>query len=141
RDSGASGATLGFKFGDQHLSVRVDLQGGQVRTEFRTDSADLRDALAAQWGALSSPDAAGGRSYSFAPPQFSHGGPSSDFPSFAEGHPSGQQESSGREAGQRPSRRSASPAAAPAQDSTAAEHAATTAARPRSGAARLHAFA
>jgi hypothetical protein len=41
-----------FNFGGaQHLSVRVDYREGTVHATFRTNSADLRDALAQEWQA------------------------------------------------------------------------------------------
>jgi hypothetical protein len=40
--------------GDVDLSVRVELHASQVRTTFRTDSAELRAALSQEWEALSS---------------------------------------------------------------------------------------
>lgn len=40
---------LKFKFGSEDLAVRVELRDGVVRTEFRTDSSELRTALAHEW--------------------------------------------------------------------------------------------
>jgi hypothetical protein len=96
-DRGASAATLQFKFGAENLSVKVELQNGEVRTQFRTDSSELRDAIAAQWGSLAAPDA-GTRPYHFAPPVFSSsgnfsqgtasgGGMSGSAGSFSQGQP------------------------------------------------------
>jgi hypothetical protein len=44
--------SLNFKFGTEDLAVRVQLRNGEVHTQFRTDSSDLRSALADEWHAL-----------------------------------------------------------------------------------------
>jgi hypothetical protein len=50
RDAGHSSVELKLSFGDDtRLAVRVELRDGAVHTTFRTDSADLRQALANQW--------------------------------------------------------------------------------------------
>lgn len=50
---------LRFKVGSEDLTVRVELRDGEVRTEFRTDSGDLRSALTQEWRAVTArPDAA-----------------------------------------------------------------------------------
>lgn len=43
---------LDFTVGDAKLAVRVELQGGEVRTTFRTESSELRVALAHEWEAV-----------------------------------------------------------------------------------------
>ncbi|MBA3849543.1 MAG: hypothetical protein C0502_06045 [Opitutus sp.] len=43
---------LRFKVGGEDLSVRVELRNGGVHTEFLTDSAELRSALAQEWRAV-----------------------------------------------------------------------------------------
>jgi hypothetical protein len=40
---------LRMKFGGEDLSVRVELRGGAVHTDFRTDSPELRAALNREW--------------------------------------------------------------------------------------------
>lgn len=50
---------LHFKFGAEDLSVRVEMRGGEVRTEFRTDSAALRATLSEEWRAVAAAPAAG----------------------------------------------------------------------------------
>ena len=49
---------LRLKFGGEDLSVRVELRGGEVHTDFRTDSPELQAALNREWQAVSasSPD-------------------------------------------------------------------------------------
>lgn len=84
---------LHFKFGGEDLSVRVELRGGEVRTEFRTDSGALRSALADEWRAVAAAPATGLR---LLDPAF---GPAtargSSFDSTSTGHqPSSQQHSS-----------------------------------------------
>jgi hypothetical protein len=43
---------LTFKFGEEHLAVRVELQNGQIHAQFATDSSTLRSALAGEWTAM-----------------------------------------------------------------------------------------
>src|SRR5207249_1368878 len=45
---------LQFSVGGTDLSVRVELRGEEVRTTFRTDSPELRNALAHEWESASS---------------------------------------------------------------------------------------
>jgi hypothetical protein len=40
---------LQLRFGGEDLSVRVEIKDGAVQTDFRTDSAELRTALAREW--------------------------------------------------------------------------------------------
>jgi hypothetical protein len=50
RDAGHTSVELKLSFGDDtRLAVRVEFRDGAVHTTFRTDSADLRQALASQW--------------------------------------------------------------------------------------------
>lgn len=50
---------LRFKVGHEDLAVRVQLRDGEVRTEFRTDNAELRAAVAQEWRAVTAkPEAA-----------------------------------------------------------------------------------
>lgn len=60
---------FGLKFGEDNLNVRVELRGGEVRTQFATDSDELRGALAGAWSGLSDSPAA--RNFHFADPVFS----------------------------------------------------------------------
>jgi hypothetical protein len=48
----APSVQLRFKVGAEDLAVRVELRHGEVRTEFQTDSAELRSALAQEWRAV-----------------------------------------------------------------------------------------
>jgi len=57
---------LEFTVGGAKLAVRVELQGGEVRTTFRTESSDLRVALAHEWEAVAS--GGEGRAFHLAPP-------------------------------------------------------------------------
>ena len=43
---------LQFSVGDASLSVHVQLRAGEIHTTFRTDSSDLRSALASEWQAV-----------------------------------------------------------------------------------------
>ncbi len=58
-----------FSVGGTDLSVRVELRGDEVRTTFRTDSPELRSALAHEWQAAGS--VAADRPVRLAPPVFS----------------------------------------------------------------------
>jgi hypothetical protein len=44
---------LQFSVGGEELAVRVELRGDRVHTTFRTDSPELRSALAREWQAVS----------------------------------------------------------------------------------------
>ena len=48
-EAGSHAVNLGFKFGQERLSVRVEMSEGEVRTQFTTDSADLRAAINGEW--------------------------------------------------------------------------------------------
>jgi len=48
--TGQGGAVkLDFNFGGEALAVHVQMRGGEVHTEFRTNSSELRSALSSQW--------------------------------------------------------------------------------------------
>src|SRR5208283_1998530 len=64
-----SSVNLHFNVSGEALSVRVELQGGQLHTQFTTDSGELRTALAREWHAT--PEAAGAAR--FAEPVFTAG--------------------------------------------------------------------
>ncbi|MEO6875337.1 MAG: hypothetical protein ABI222_11020 [Opitutaceae bacterium] len=44
---------LQFSVGDASLSVHVELRAGEIHATFRTDSSDLRTALASEWQTMS----------------------------------------------------------------------------------------
>jgi len=83
-DANAGSINLGFKFGDEHLGVRVELRSGQIHTQFTTSSPELREALSNQFvsltgGAGSSNSGSNGssdRPYAFAQPEFTGAGSS-----------------------------------------------------------------
>lgn len=62
-----SAVALNFNVGGESLSVRVAVQEGQVHTQFKTDSTDLRSAIAHEWQAVGPESASGVR---FADPVF-----------------------------------------------------------------------
>jgi len=69
--------SFGLKLGDDSLTVRVEMRQGEVRTQFSTDSADLRLAIAGEWPGLSEGSAE--RTYHFSAPEFAAAdGPASD---------------------------------------------------------------
>jgi hypothetical protein len=72
--------SMQFSVGGADLSVRVEMRGDQVRTTFRTDSPELRNALAHEWQAASSDLT--DRSVRIAPPVFS-ANHASNFSSFS----------------------------------------------------------
>jgi hypothetical protein len=50
RDAASSSVELKLTFGDDtRLAVRIELSNGTVQTTFRTDSVELRQALASEW--------------------------------------------------------------------------------------------
>jgi len=52
--AGSAGSVkLDFNFGGQALAVHVQMRGGEVHTEFRTNSAELRSALSSEWNSAS----------------------------------------------------------------------------------------
>ena len=59
---------LQFSVGGADLAVRVELRADEVRATFRTDSAELRSALAHEWQAVSADP--GGRPFRLAAPVF-----------------------------------------------------------------------
>jgi hypothetical protein len=81
---------LQFSVSGEDLSVRVEMHQGQVRTTFRTDSAELRNALAHEWQALAAN--AADRPHRFVDPVFSPGSSS-----FSQG---GNAENQGNHRGQ-----------------------------------------
>ena len=84
--------SVNFKFGQEDLAVRVQLRGGEVHTQFRTDSPELRSALAVQWRAVN-PSATAGP-LRLAEPEFApaSGGASSGFQASTQGQSSSQQQ-------------------------------------------------
>jgi hypothetical protein len=71
-EEAVSAVSLNFKFGSDDLAIRVEWHDGEVHTQFRTDSPELRDALASQWQtAAPSPS---NRMIQFAAPSFSSSG-------------------------------------------------------------------
>lgn len=52
KSGGQRSVDLEFSIGGDDLSVRVELHEGRVRATFRTDSAELRGALAQEWQVL-----------------------------------------------------------------------------------------
>jgi hypothetical protein len=74
-DAVRNSVKLKFQVGDDNLSVRVALQGDQVHTQFATDSAELRGALAHEWPTLA---AQPGAAVHYAPPSIAGGGAATD---------------------------------------------------------------
>ena len=83
---------LQFSVGDANLSVQVELRAGQIHTTFRTDSSDLRSALASEWQALNGDS---GRAVRLADPIFAPATTTPDNAGFGEGA-AGQRQSGGR---------------------------------------------
>ena len=85
---------LQFSVGDARLEVRVELHANEVRTQFRTDSAELRQALSHEWQSVSSGIGGGERGLRMAPAVFSSSSASdqSAFNAFAGDTPSRQRE-------------------------------------------------
>lgn len=85
---------LQFSVGGADLSVRVELLAGEVRTVFRTDSPELRAALAREWRAES--NGAADRSLRLADPVFASAN-ASGTGSFAGDNASRQHDSNARQ--------------------------------------------
>lgn len=85
---------LQFSVGGADLSVRVELRGDEVRTTFRTDSPELRSALAHEWQAATA-GAHGDADVHLAAPVFSAGN-NSNFSSFSGDTSSRQRDAQGR---------------------------------------------
>ena len=49
-----SSVNLQFKVGGEDLAVRVELRGTEVHAQFRTESPELRAAIAQEWSAITS---------------------------------------------------------------------------------------
>ncbi len=60
--------SLQFSVGGTDLNVRVEMRADEVRATFRTDSAELRDALSHEWNAAQTD--AGARPFRLAAPVF-----------------------------------------------------------------------
>ncbi len=86
---------LQFSVGGTDLNVRVEMRADEVRATFRTDSPELRSALAHEWQAAGN-SAAGERSLRLAQPVFtSNHAESSTSLSFAGGDASSRQRDTG----------------------------------------------
>ncbi|MCX6954717.1 MAG: hypothetical protein NTV51_21385 [Verrucomicrobia bacterium] len=88
---------LNFSVGGADLNVRVELRADQVHATFRTDSPELRTALAREWQAVNGSDA-GDRTQRVATPVFtanSNSPDSSNLSSFAGGDGSSRQRDPG----------------------------------------------
>lgn len=89
---------LSFAMGDTALDVRVELRDDAVHATFRTDSPELRQALAQQWQAATGAGESGERSLRLAAPVFT--GPTAapstaaNFSSFTGGDGSSRQRES-----------------------------------------------
>ena len=81
-DANRSTIRLQFSVGDANLSVQVELRAGQVHTTFRTDSSDLRTALASEWQAMSGDS---GRAVRLADPVFASASTTPDAAGFGQG--------------------------------------------------------
>jgi hypothetical protein len=81
-DAPAHVVSMNFKIGGEDLSVRVELRGTEVRTQFSTSSAELRAALSGEWQGAG--PGGGSHNLTFAEPEFTQSAASSNG-SFAEG--------------------------------------------------------
>ncbi len=81
-DAQAHVVNMSFKIGGEDLSVRVELHGTEVRTQFSTSSAELRAALSGEWQGTG--PGGGSHNLTFAEPEFTQSAASSSG-SFAEG--------------------------------------------------------
>jgi hypothetical protein len=81
-DAPAHVVNMSFKIGGEDLSVRVELHGTEVRTQFSTGSAELRAALSGEWQGAS--PGGGSHNLKFADPEFTQSAASSNS-SYADG--------------------------------------------------------
>jgi hypothetical protein len=129
----ASAVRLNFNFNGDDLAVRVVVSNGVVHTQFRTDSPELREAIATQW--QSAPTAAGG-ALNFLKPSFSSSSSQGDPAPGPDGGASRRQESPETgEQGRGSTFARPGPGAAPGKPSRTADN------EPAAPAGRLHAFA
>jgi hypothetical protein len=90
RAQGASSAVkINFNINGDDLAVRIEVSNGAVRTQFHTDSPELRAALATQWQAAA--PSVSGKALSFQQPTFSGAPGNSDSASSADGGASRRQ--------------------------------------------------
>ena len=87
---------LQFTVGGEELAVRVELRGERVHTTFRTDSPELRIALAHEWQAVSAGQN-GGRTQRLADPVFSSNSSNSGNGMSSDSGAAHQRESSSRQ--------------------------------------------
>jgi hypothetical protein len=91
RAQGSSSAVkLNFNFNGDDLAVRIEMSNGVVRTQFRTDSPELKGAIASEWQAAS--PALQGRNLVFSAPSFSGSGGQSDAALTSDGGASRRQQ-------------------------------------------------
>jgi len=129
----ASAVRLNFNFNGDDLAVRVTVSNGVVHTQFRTDSQELRDAIATQWQASPS---ASGSSLSFLRPSFTGASAAGDSAPGTDGGASRRQESPETgEQGRGWTFARTVPGAEPGKQSGAADL------EPAASAGHLHAFA
>lgn len=139
RETGRPSVALDLSFADQtRLAVRIELRDGTVHTIFRTDSAELRQALSHEWS-LAAPAAHaadGERTVRIAEPVFA---PATGSPAAG-----GSATGGGAHARQMPAEvpvaRPAAPITSAARRDAPAEPAPVPALRPATS-VRLHAFA
>ena len=67
---------MSFKIGGEDLSVRVELRGTEVRTQFSTSSAELRAALSGEWQGAA--PGGGSHNLTFSDPEFAQSSSSSN---------------------------------------------------------------
>ncbi len=92
-EQNAGTVNLSFKFGHEDLAVRVQLRDGEIHAQFRTDSPELRSALATEWRSVSAAAPAGSARLTeaeFVPASAPAGG----FSASTQGQGSFQQQSS-----------------------------------------------
>lgn len=58
RDAGHATLTMRLPVGDENVSIHIALRGGEVQATFRSDSAEVRAALAVEWRGATARDAA-----------------------------------------------------------------------------------
>lgn len=134
----AQAVNLRLSVAGSELAVRVELRGGEVHATFRTDSTELRTALAQEWQAVSGSEA--GRPLRAIDPVFAPAKSAGFDAAAGDNAPSQQRDPEARQSGEPAARRFPAP---PAPSALAASAPAVSAprSRPLATALRLHTFA
>jgi hypothetical protein len=131
---------LQFSVGGEELAVRVELRGDRVHTTFRTDSPELRSALAREWQAVSTQQN-GDRGQRLADPVFASSSSASNNSFSSDSGAAHQRDPESRHAREAAAEAGAFRRALRAQPAAASVSTATSAASTSTQSRRLQTFA